>query len=66
MNEKALAEALPGLDSGPSASSVTAMSGLGGAMAIRSASEVLAIVAVAVAIIGGSELLLRCSRCPNT
>jgi NitT/TauT family transport system permease protein len=65
MNEKALAEALPGLDSGPSASSVTAMSGLGGAMAIRSASEVLAIVAVAVAIIGGSELLLRLFQVPE-
>jgi len=42
-----------------------AMSGLGGGLGIKSFSEVVAIIAVAVVIIGGSEFLLRFFEVPE-
>ena len=45
---------------------ITNMSALAAGPGIKSAREVLAIILVAVIIIGGTELLLRSSRCRNT
>jgi NitT/TauT family transport system permease protein len=49
---------------GPDVGSMTAMSGLPSGLGIKRASEVFAIIAVAVVIIGGAELVLRLLKVP--
>lgn len=63
MSEKATMDAIP--DFGTVSPPATAMSGLGGGLGARSFIETLAIVAVAVVIIGGAELLLRFYQVPE-
>ncbi len=62
MGEKAVGSMTAEFGEGPG---MTAMSGLGGSLGIKSMSEVLAIVSVAVVIIGGAELLLRFFQVPQ-
>jgi NitT/TauT family transport system permease protein len=63
MTEKAIAETDVHFGADGHAGGM-AMSGLGGGLGIKSVSEVAAIIAVAVVIIGGSELLLRALDVP--
>jgi NitT/TauT family transport system permease protein len=58
MSEKSIASAAVDFDVGAEGK-MTAISGLGGGVSIKSMREVIAILAVAVVIIGGSEFLLR-------
>lgn len=64
MTEKAIADTNVHFGSESHGAGMT-MSGLGGGLGIKSVSEVLAIIAVAVVVIGGSELLLRAFHVPE-
>ena len=64
MGERSATAATTDFDSS-AAGGMMQMSGIGGGVAIRSMSEVLAILAVAVVIIGGSEMLLRLLEVPE-
>lgn len=64
MAEKAIAEANADFGAEMHGGGM-AMSGLGGGFGIRSMTEVLAIILVAVVIIGGSEFLLRFFQVPS-
>ncbi|MEM6460904.1 MAG: ABC transporter permease [Pseudomonadota bacterium] len=67
MTDKALADTVPTFGDADKSGKdgLASMNALGGGLRIQSATEVLAIIAVAVVIIGGAELLLRLYAVPE-
>lgn len=69
MSEKAIADEIPSFGSDANTdgqgAGMSSMSGLGGGPGIQSMTEILAIIGVAVVIIGGTEVLLRFFEVPE-